>query len=235
MVDPNALTGDTDRCVRFANRSSERYDVIVVGARCAGSPTAMLLARAGLRILVIDRAPFPSDTISGHALKPPAVAHLQRWGLLGNVLATNCPPIRARHVQFGQRVLDLPTQPPHALPLLAPRRFVLDALLLRAARAAGAEVWERASLLDIIWQDGRVAGAHISDRDGHLPGPATGTRRTVAPSGMPDPLRLTHLNLARASILALLAQGLSGRGIVCAEPLSWSQLGPRTVRGAQPY
>lgn len=80
--------------------------MIVVGARCAGSPTAMLLARAGLRVLVIDRAAFPSDTISGHAIKPPGMAYLQRWGLLDGVLATKCQPIRGRHLQFGDRVLD---------------------------------------------------------------------------------------------------------------------------------
>jgi len=148
--------------------TGERYDVIVVGARCAGSPTAMLLARAGLQVLVIDRAAFPSDTISGHAIKPPGVAYLQRWGLLGDVLATNCPPIRGRHVQFGQRVLDLPSPPPGGLPPLAPRRVVLDALLLDAARAAGAEVRERASLQDVIWGNNRVTGAHVRDRDGHL-------------------------------------------------------------------
>jgi flavin-dependent dehydrogenase len=66
------------------------YDVIVVGARCSGSATAMLLARAGMRVLVIDRASFSSDTISGHMIKPAGVARLQRWGLLEQLLATGC-------------------------------------------------------------------------------------------------------------------------------------------------
>jgi len=108
----SAVASNDDNRVSFANRSGGRYDVIVVGGRCAGSPTAMLLARAGLRVLVIDRAAFPSDTISEHAIKPPGVAQLQRWGLLGDLLATDCPPIRARHVQLGQRVLDLPSLSP---------------------------------------------------------------------------------------------------------------------------
>ena len=61
---------------------AERYDVIVVGARCAGSPAAMLLARRGYKVLVVDRATFPSDTPTAHFLLPPGVARLRRWGLL---------------------------------------------------------------------------------------------------------------------------------------------------------
>ena len=72
------------------------YDPIVVGARCAGSPTAMLLARAGHRVLLIDRARFPSDTFRAHFLHAPAVRHLREWGLLDRVLATGCPPVRKR-------------------------------------------------------------------------------------------------------------------------------------------
>jgi flavin-dependent dehydrogenase len=60
----------------------EQYDAIVVGARCAGSPTAMLLARKGYKVLVVDRATFPSDTLSTHILHPPGVAGLKKWGLL---------------------------------------------------------------------------------------------------------------------------------------------------------
>ena len=69
------------------------YDAIVVGARCAGSPTAMLLARKGYRVLVVDRASFPSDTLSTHMIHAPGVAALQRWGLLDQVIASGCPPI----------------------------------------------------------------------------------------------------------------------------------------------
>ena len=70
------------------------YDVIVVGARCAGSPTAMLLARKGYRILVVDRATFPSDTNSTLLIHPPGVAALARWGVLEKVIATGCPADR---------------------------------------------------------------------------------------------------------------------------------------------
>jgi flavin-dependent dehydrogenase len=70
--------------------STERYDVIVVGARCAGSPTAMLLARKGYRVLLLDKATFPSDTMSTHMVHPPGVVALSRWGLLERLEATGC-------------------------------------------------------------------------------------------------------------------------------------------------
>lgn len=68
------------------------YDVIVVGARCGGSPTAMLLAQLGHRVLLVDRASFPSDTVSTHLVTIPGVARLERWGLLERVAASGCPP-----------------------------------------------------------------------------------------------------------------------------------------------
>ena len=79
----------------------QAYDAIVVGARCAGSPTAMLLARKGYRVLVVDRATFPSDTISTHVVQPLAVAALARWGLLDRLTATGCPPIHTYAFDFG--------------------------------------------------------------------------------------------------------------------------------------
>jgi 2-polyprenyl-6-methoxyphenol hydroxylase-like FAD-dependent oxidoreductase len=144
----------------------DSYDAIVVGARCAGAPTAMLLARRGLRVLVVDRATFPSDTISGHMIKPPAVARLKRWGLLDALTATGCPPIRGRHVQFGNRMAALPPSPAPAPPAYAPRRFVLDDLLLRSARAAGAEVLEGVTLTALQRCRGRVCGVEARDATG---------------------------------------------------------------------
>src|SRR5512139_1287268 len=81
--------------------SDESYDAIVVGARCAGSPTAMLLARRGHRVLLVDRATFPSDTVSTHMLHPLGVAALARWGLLERLVATGCPPIATYAFDFG--------------------------------------------------------------------------------------------------------------------------------------
>ncbi len=80
---------------------SKEFDAIVVGARCAGSPTAMLLARKGYRVLVVDRATFPSDTISTHQIHRPGVASLESWGLLDRVVATGSPPIDTYAFDFG--------------------------------------------------------------------------------------------------------------------------------------
>src|SRR5919112_4705722 len=84
-----------------AEMGRKRYDVIVVGARCAGSPTAMLLARQGYRVLVVDKATFPSDTMSGHFIHQTGVASLERWGLLDRVVETNCPPIARTTFDLG--------------------------------------------------------------------------------------------------------------------------------------
>ena len=80
---------------------SKQYDAIIVGARCAGAPTAMLLARLGYSVLVVDRATFPSDTLSTHVIHAPGVAALQRWGLLDRVIAAGCPPIETYSFDFG--------------------------------------------------------------------------------------------------------------------------------------
>src|SRR5829696_3755622 len=77
------------------------YDAIIVGARCAGSPTAMLLARKGYRVLLLDKAGFPSDTMSTHYIHQPGVARLKRWGLLDKVMASNCPPAVRQLIDVG--------------------------------------------------------------------------------------------------------------------------------------
>ena len=78
------------------------YDAILVGARCAGAPTAMLLARKGYRVLLVDRASFPSDVLmSTHLVWQPGVERLQRWGLLGSVAASNCPPLSTVSLDLG--------------------------------------------------------------------------------------------------------------------------------------
>ena len=123
------------------------YDAIVVGARTAGSPTAMLLARRGYRVLVVDRAGFPSDTLSTHYIHQAGVAHLNRWGLLEQLTATNVPAARRLTFDLGPFALT-GTPPPAdgAEVAYAPRRRVLDKILLDAAAAAGAEVRERFSV-----------------------------------------------------------------------------------------
>src|SRR5437867_3320019 len=77
------------------------YDVIVIGARCAGAPLAMLLARQGRHVLAVDRATFPSDTVSTHFMWPRTTAFLAKWGLLDALAATGCPLIDTVRIHFG--------------------------------------------------------------------------------------------------------------------------------------
>ncbi len=135
------------------------YDAIVVGARCGGAPTAMLLARKGYRVLLVDRASFPSDTMSTLVIQAPGVAALKRWGLLDAVVATGCPPLGTYTFDFGPIVLS---GTPHAHDGIshayAPRRTVLDKILVDAAADAGAEVRECFTFDDVITEEGVVVG-----------------------------------------------------------------------------
>src|SRR6266540_3523787 len=135
------------------------YDAIVVGARCAGSPTALLLARRGYRVLLVDRGEFPSDTLSSHWIGYDGLVRLRRWGLLDQVVASGCPPTRRRVIErSGVRVAGtIPSR--DGLPGgYAPRRTALDWILLEAAIAAGVEFRARFSVSDLVWDDGRVVG-----------------------------------------------------------------------------
>ena len=110
-------------------------DVVVVGARCAGAATAMLLAAAGHDVLLVDRATFPSDTLSTHAIARSGVVQLNRWGLLPAVLDAGTPPIR--EVVFHAAARSVPRTVKDRMGvdmLVAPRRHVLDALLVDARR-----------------------------------------------------------------------------------------------------
>jgi flavin-dependent dehydrogenase len=143
------------------------YDVIVVGARCAGSPTAMLLARKGYRVLLVDRATFPSDTISTHIVWQPGVAQLERWGLLDKVVGSGCPPIRTMTIDFGD--VALTGQPPPwdgVAEAYGPRRTVLDKILVDAAAAAGAEVREGFAVTEVAQDGDRVTGVRGRQRGG---------------------------------------------------------------------
>ncbi len=137
------------------------HDVIVVGARCAGSPTAMLLARRGHRVLLVDRATFPSDTVSTHFVHPPGTDALARWGLLEPLAATGCPPITRYTFDFGPMVLS--GSPGTAY---CPRRTVLDKLLLDAAAEAGAELREGFTVDEVLLEGDRVTGIRGHAGDG---------------------------------------------------------------------
>lgn len=138
--------------------SKHDFDVIVIGARCAGSPTAMLLARRGYRVLVVDRAKFPSDTLSTHVVHPQAVARLARWGLLDRVVASGCPPIHTYAYHFGPLAIAGSPGTADSPVAYCPRRTVLDAILVEGAVKAGAELREGFIVEEILVSDGCVTG-----------------------------------------------------------------------------
>lgn len=136
------------------------YDAIVVGARCAGSPTAMLLARKGYRVLLVDRARFPSDTLSTHILWPHGAEALARWGLLDELAASDLPPI-CRHMKLDLGPFVLRGTIPGAnggAGGFCPRRRVLDGILVSAAARSGAEVRESFTVDELLFADGAVVG-----------------------------------------------------------------------------
>jgi 2-polyprenyl-6-methoxyphenol hydroxylase-like FAD-dependent oxidoreductase len=135
------------------------YDAIVIGARAAGSPTAMLLARKGHRVLLVDRASFPSDTLSTHYIHQPGVARLRRWGLLERLAATGCPPVNSMRFDVGPFAISAPTPSSDGVTEgYCPRRTVLDALLLEAAAEAGAEVRTSFSVDELVFEEGAAVG-----------------------------------------------------------------------------
>ena len=146
---------------------SNGYDVIVIGARCGGSPTAMLLARKGYRVLLVDKATFPSDTISTHMIHPPGVAALKRWGLLERLEATGCPPITKYSFDFGPITISGAPRPIDGVTQgFCPRRIVLDDFLVRAACEAGAELREAFTVDEVLIEDGVVTGIRGHAKDG---------------------------------------------------------------------
>src|SRR5436305_14251754 len=119
---------------------STQYAVILVGARCGASPTAMLLARNGYRVLLVDKATFPSDTMSTHFIHSPGVAALARWGLLERLEATDCPPLTRYSFDFGPFTIPgTPRLADGAASADGPRRIVLEAPLVGADEDAGAD------------------------------------------------------------------------------------------------
>ncbi|MBT0770976.1 FAD-dependent monooxygenase [Kineosporia sp. J2-2] len=146
----------------------EQWDAVVVGARVAGAPTAMLLARAGHRVLLVDRAAFPSDTISTHLVHPTGVAALERWGLLDRLVATGCPPIDTYRIDFDVAVLSGRPSAAEGTGRTAygPRRIVLDNLLVEAAREAGVTVRESWTVDEIVRSGERVIGVRGHHRGG---------------------------------------------------------------------
>jgi len=161
------------------------YDAIIVGARCAGAPVALLLARKGYKVLLLDRTTFPSDmAFSNHFVHQTGSARLKRWGLLDKLAATGCPPIVEDHWDYGAFVLS--GSPPPAdegvTTAFAPRRKVLDPLLVAAAVEAGAELRDGFTVQQVVWDKDQVTGIR-----GHGKNGATVTenaRITIGADGM---------------------------------------------------
>ncbi|HEU5484962.1 MAG TPA: FAD-dependent oxidoreductase, partial [Microlunatus sp.] len=168
------------------------YDVIVIGARCAGSPTAMLLARQGCRVLLLDRARFPSDTLSTHLLHPPGVTALRRWGLLDELIATGCPAIDTYCFDFEAFTLSGSPGTADSPVAYAPRRTVLDQILLTAAERSGVEMRSGFHVTEVEVDDGRVVGVRgthdgrsVRERAALVVG-ADGVRSTLAAQVHPE-------------------------------------------------
>jgi 2-polyprenyl-6-methoxyphenol hydroxylase-like FAD-dependent oxidoreductase len=141
---------------------------VIVGARCAGAATALALARAGLDVLVIERAGYAADALSTHALMRPGVVQLERLGVLDALRASGAAKIESTTFYYGEQQLALAVKPGHgADALYAPRRSVLDALLVDAARRAGAEVRHHVALTELLFDVGwRVRGVVVQGPNG---------------------------------------------------------------------
>ena len=159
----------------MSTANTQHYDVIIAGARCAGAATALLLARQGARVLVLDKSRYGTDTLSTHALMRGAVLQLHRWGLLPAVAGAGTPPVRSTTFHLADAVTTIPVKPRHGVEALyAPRRSVLDAILADAARGAGADVRFGATVTGLRRdRAGRVTG--ITGRVGA--GPPGGQRQ----------------------------------------------------------
>jgi 2-polyprenyl-6-methoxyphenol hydroxylase-like FAD-dependent oxidoreductase len=148
--------------------TDDRYDVVVVGARCAGAPLAALLARAGARVAVVDRATFPSDTLSSHLFEVDALTFLDRLGVSRALSATGAPLVQRTdtRVEDLRIEIDLPQRPGDVGGMRSVRRSLLDPLLVAAAEDAGAEVRTATEVTSLVEGAGRVAGVRVKDRRG---------------------------------------------------------------------
>lgn len=161
---------------------AESFDVIVVGARCAGAPLATMLARAGVSVCVVDKDRFPSDTLSTHGIQPTGVKVLERIGVLDSLLKV-APPMERIRMIFDDVVVDVDDVIRiTGAPLLSVRRITLDEILLNAAADAGAQVRTQTLVTGLVMDGGRVAGVRTATDELRAPlvVGADGTRSAVA-------------------------------------------------------
>ena len=201
-----------------------RYDVIVVGARVAGAATALLLARAGARVLVVDRGTQGLDTLSTHALMPGAVLLLARWGLLDRIVAAGTPPIHQATFFYGGEEVVVPVGAGHGIgALYAPRRTLLDPLLANAAETAGADILWGCAVDDLLRDaTGRTTGVVLRSREGRIPVRAD---LVVGADGR-------HSNIARMVGAAVLHAGVAAGATVYAYFLGIEDRGYRWFYGS---
>jgi flavin-dependent dehydrogenase len=192
----------------------ETYDVVVVGARPAGAATALLLARQGRRVLVLDRDRYGTDTLSTHALMRGGVFLLSRWGLLDRIVDSGAPAVRRTRFDYGTEAVTITIKPSDGVPALyAPRRTVLDPVLVDAAVAAGAEVRYGVAVTGLIRDGaGRVAGVRGRAKSGAAV--EARARLTVGADGV-------RSAVARAVDAKVLRVGESGGTVVYGY---WSEL-----------
>jgi 2-polyprenyl-6-methoxyphenol hydroxylase-like FAD-dependent oxidoreductase len=137
-----------------------KFDALIVGARCAGAATALLLGRAGARVLLVDKGTYGTDALSTHALMRGAVLQLHRWGVLPAIVAAGTPPVRSTTFIYGDRDITVPIEPRYGVgALYAPRRALLDRVLVDAARDSGVDVRYGVRIDDVITDGlGQVRG-----------------------------------------------------------------------------
>lgn len=159
------------------------FDVAIVGARCAGSPLAAMLAQRGLRVCLLDKSRFPSETLSTHVIQPSGAMVLKRLEMLDSILAAGAVTLSNFTLVVENTRLDAPIDAESfGAPSISARRVTLDQVLVEGAAAAGAEVRTETRVNDLIWEDGRAAGVETSSGmvRARLVVGADGLRSTVA-------------------------------------------------------
>ena len=143
---------------------TDDFDVVIVGARCAGSPLAALLARQGVKVALVERATFPRDTLSTHIFETDALAFLDRLGVADRLRATGAPFIFKSDVRADgfRSLVDWPQRQGDIGALASIRRFVLDPILASAAEDSGAQVRMATTVTGLVQDSGRVVGVRTS-------------------------------------------------------------------------